>query len=221
MSEKKNTPAKKAAAPTTPAIFANKDKEAILAESDSADFMRRIQLGAPSSKVVKKKLVDMGSFYIPNSEEPVDLGDSIEVLVVDWLPCAMEFKGAGVAPTITHDAKSKEYADIKDRSGDDDNCNWGQIVLLYLAEEKEFVTYFLSSPSARRCLKSFEAYKGKAATLHSFLKEGNHDYYIPRLKDCETPFDLPSNEEIVEAANKMVQKPAEGEGTSEVKEGRD
>lgn len=163
-------------------------------------YLARLQLFGSNSDAVKKRQVGMGDFGIVKARDIRPVGAPIDVLPLEWRPKAMQIKADSVE--VNYDPTTerfKEIASIADTTPDS-GCMFGPEFLLWIPNEG-FVTYFLSSKSARYEADNFRKLKGRMGTLNSVLVEGTgknkgRSWHAPRIKECLTPYTLPDIAEI-------------------------
>jgi hypothetical protein len=184
----------------------------------AADYLPRIQLYGSNSKAVKSELINVGRFGIPRSQDEIeDLGKSFECLPLAWRPKAMEITSDGII--VNYQAKSAEFDRIKQEAGGSDTGAMAGIeFLIWLPDQKEFVTYFLSSKSARREARPLRSKIGKATTLFAELVEtAKYSWHVPKVRGSSTAFsNLPDSVELQAQLEKFSNPSAsETEGVSD------
>jgi len=164
----------------------------------SNSYQTRVQLYGGNSKDVKKNLIGIGRFGIPRSKENIDdLGTEFNCIPLDFRYKALDTSGDDVVQTF--DVDSKEFQEIKEKSFEKDSgCMFGVEFLLWMPEQSEFVTLYLSSKSSRPEAKPLRNLKGKAAHIKSDLAETKkYSWHVPVVSTSDVAIsNLPSTEDV-------------------------
>lgn len=182
------------------------DEKAFAAVSKVGDFLPRIQLYGGNSKACKTGHVPIGNYGIPRSEKDIlDLGKEVDVIVISGRAKAMRITADDTVIT-KFDHTDVEFQKIAAESDiQDSGCMFGPEFLLYVPKVKQFVTFFMSSKSARRVSGGLFQRLKKAATLKSeFVEKGKFAWHAPVITPCSTPLDVPDSEEILAVATKFA-----------------
>jgi len=174
----------------------------------SSTFLPRLQLMSASSDMCKQGKFPINHYAQITGQTYTDVGAEVDVLVIAWRPKAMKI---GEDIIVSHNPDCELFKQIERESeGKDSGCMYGPEFLVYIASTKKFATLFLGSKSARREGNNVRARLGKAATMKSqFIEWKSYKWQAPTCIACNTPFDLPSTEEIVAEAEKF-NNPTEG-----------
>jgi len=114
----------------------------------SSDFLGRLQLYT-KGKAVNRGLVRPGHFGIPEGEEVMDLGDSINLLVLGRRPKALDMSDTEAVIAV-YDVASDEFKRIQAASGErDSHCMYGPSFLVYEETSGRFLEFFCGTKSAR------------------------------------------------------------------------
>jgi len=179
----------------------------------SNEYLSRIQVMGSNSALVIDGSLSLGQFALINSKEDfLALGKTIDVLV-----CAFMFKAMDLTadPILTsYDPSDSVFQAIKDRSTVSDSQNLcGLDFLLWLPSANRFVSFYLSSKSARKIAPKMRSYiiddkVPSPATLTCNLVKGKKfSWHVAAVGDCTTPFDMPSQEEFTKVLNKFQNPP--------------
>jgi len=173
----------------------------------SSSFLPYLTLGGLTTKFVGSRELGLGNYGVVTSKKCTDIGDSVDVIVLQWLPLAMRTGGETLMsltdPSDLEFKKIVDEADIKD-SG----CMFGPCFLLYIPKTEQFVTYFMSSKTARNEAPNLKGLMGKGATLKSHLikpKASRHQWYGPLITPCSKTLEVPAPEAIRDAGLKFGQ----------------
>lgn len=193
--------------------------------SQGTDFLRRIQLYS-RGKAIDKKLIEGGHFGIPmSSDKIVDLGESIDVLVLEVRAKAIDMSD-NENLIVSYDSTSKEFQRIEAASAEKDSgCSFGPSYLVWERTTGQFYEFFCGSKSARIESSNINDYlpvtpamiaagvtdetepRGpKPCTLNGHLIETKrYSWHVPKPEDCLTPFDkLPTVEQLNEEVKKFL-----------------
>jgi hypothetical protein len=193
----------------------------------STEFLGRLQLYSKGS-AVNRKLIGPGEFGIPEGDEIIGLGESVDLIPLARRPKALDMSDKE-AIIADYDANSDVFKDIQVRSeGPDSGCMWGISFLVIERTTGRLVEFFCGTKSTRQeagkmfnFLTLTQAQIDKAAeqgkdvsklqphgplpmTLKSKLVEtGKFSWHVPVVLPCSTPFNrLPP----VDVMNKEVAK---------------
>lgn len=170
----------------------------------SGDYLSRLQLNTDNSEICKRGEFPRNHFAVVRDQEHTDIGETVDVLVVSWRPKALDMRGENVV--AEHDPDCENFKSIMETSFQKDSqCMYGPEYLVYLPNQKEFLTFFLGSKSARREAPKLQSFIGKAATLKPKMCENKKKqiWHIPTAVPCSTPFEIPSIEELKVVVSKF------------------
>ncbi len=173
-------------------------------EISSSRFLPRLQLCSASSQLVQSDLIKKGRYaLVRNKTQFDDLGERIDAFCAGVRLKAIRTQSD---PFIaTYDPKSQLFQDIKVESLDTNTgAMWGVEVLLWLAEKREWCTYFMASVSARAEGGNIkDNFGGQPLTLTVRLAENKRKqkYHVPVAVRPMDEFELPSLDEISNQAN--------------------
>lgn len=185
-----------------PVVYDAKDFAEV---AGGGDFLPRIQLMGSQSKLVQDEKMKKGEYaLIKRKDTFVNLGDSVDALVIAWHPKALEINGEEI--TAIYDVKDPEFNRIKAASSTPNSgCMFGPEYLLYLPQYQEYATFHLASASARNEAPNLHSLLGGAATISSQkVSSKKFQWMVPVVTPCSTPFDVPPVEEITDKANKFL-----------------
>lgn len=200
-------------------------------------FLGRIQLYT-KGEAIDAGLIGPGRYGIPKSdEEIVDLGTSIDVVVLARRPKAMDFADKGAIITV-YDDTSAEFARIRNKADNEQNskCMYGVSFLVFERSTNDFYELFFGAKSSRREAKVVYPFlpprdeSGKIIampepmTLKVKHVKGKYSFHVPVAGKCSTPIALPNTARIAAEMEKfinpkaeeaeVVEKPAEAKGKS-------
>jgi len=166
----------------------------------SGNWLARVQLYGGNSKEVKKELVPIGVWGLVKSKEITVLGKEFKALVLTYQPFAMRLDEDGI--TTGNDASSDWFKETAELSKvNDAGYMVGPQFLLYLPDQKLFVTYFANNASAKAEAKAVKNLIGRAAWFKNKLVETKkYSWHAPVVVPCSDPFDVPTVAQITEAS---------------------
>lgn len=174
--------------------------------STAGDFLPRLQLYGGNSTAAKEGKIGIGCYGIVRSKDAIeDLGKSVDVIVVDGKAKALRVEKDNTIIT-KFDPNDVEFKKIMAESNiKDSGCMYGPEFLLYVPAAEAFVTFFMSSKTARREAKKVYARMRKGATMTAqLIKTAKYSWHGPVCSPSSAPFDaLPTEDEFREAALKF------------------
>lgn len=173
----------------------------------SGDYLRRVKLAAELTSEVKSKEAAVGDFLIQGVS---NLGPSVAVVVVKARPHALQLtngssKVGGESYNMADPLFQKIRAAKDANPGQQEPNNmYGYDYLLWLPEEKTFVTYFLCKMSLFKSVPKFTANIGKhcvmTAATNNSKQNSKITYLTPTLAVAEDQdYEAPSKEEFERA----------------------
>lgn len=196
-------------------VAKNQNDEAFDAIKNSQAYLPRLQLLTSNSEKCKEGEFPTNHYARVHDSDYRDLGATVDVLVIAWRPLAIETTPEGDVitcydPALENGQPTGDFARIQaeaDKPGMN-GCMYGFQFLVWVPSEKEFMTYYMASKTARRASASVKALMHKAATLGS-QKIENKDFtwYGPTCQACSTPFEMPEKEEIVKQMDTFLNPP--------------
>ena len=175
----------------------------------AASFLPRLQLFGANSGPAKEGKIQMGRYGIVRSKDSIiDVGASVNCLVLGMRLKAMEIAEEGIISKYNpKDEEFKRIAATADADGES-GCMYGAEFLLYLPDQKEFVSFFMSSKSARREAPVLNGLLGKAATVGvKLVKTKKYSWHAPSVTICSAPLSPPDTDKLLEEANKFANPP--------------
>jgi hypothetical protein len=184
------------------------------------DFFYRIQLYGGKSNAVQEGTIEANHYGIPEDSTVIDLGAEVDCLICSWRSKALSTADDPVMESF--DPASDVFKDIMARSSiKDSGCMYGPEFLLYVPSVDRFLTFFMSSKTARREARKMEPLLRCAATLKSrIIKQNKFIWTGPVVIACSTPLDLPPLNIIKAKIEKFQNPPARNEELAE-DDGRD
>jgi len=164
--------------------------------ASDVEFLSRIQLYGGKSNAVAEGKIPANHYGIPVDDDIIDLGDKVDVAILAWRPKALH---TGEEPIVeSFDPTSDLFKRIKMESGvKDSGAMYGPEFLLYVPDVNKYVTFFMSSKTARREARKMEPLLRCAATLKSkTIKAGKYIWQGPVVIECSTPLTMPDLDEI-------------------------
>jgi hypothetical protein len=181
---------------------------------DTSPFVILIQAQSPYTLPQPgKQRVNAGNFILRKSKtEFVDLGDSIDILVVDWRPKAMRVDKATNKIQFEFDRDSAAFQEIQEAAKNRNQGNfWGFEFLIYLGDYGEFANLFCNNPTLQNVARGeLVHYLRKTTTLKSILlkKEAtNFQWFAFSCSECTAPFQTPLDLEQLKAKAQMFRNP--------------
>lgn len=205
----------------------------------SSGYVSRLQL-VTKGKLVDEGKVKPGCYAIIRSEsDVVDLGPSVDVLVLSVRQKALDTNEN--PPVASFDPASDVYQDIVERSKSaNSGCMHGPSFLVYERTQGEFLEFYcgnasgrqeagkigtflpISEEQAKQFGSGFKAQGPQAGTLSAKYIKRKHSWHAPVIGKCSTPFDkLPTQEECVKQITTfLTTKEADVEVATEQKRAR-
>lgn len=185
--------------------------------SSASTFLPRLQLFGGKSNACAEGKIGIGRYGIVRDDVITDLGPEVDALVICWRPKAMD---TGDNVLVTHEPDSDLYKQLKEQSTvKDSGCMYGPEFLLWIPSQAAFVTYFMSSKTARREARKMKPLLRKAASFKCKLIETvKYKWHGPVIVPCSTPLELPDPGDIQVEVEKFMNPPepqveAASEGT--------
>lgn len=177
--------------------------------TSSGAFLPRVQLMTSSSEKCKAGEFPINNFAFIAGQNYKDLGKEVDVLVIHWRPKAVDMSGEVILSSYDGNSdlfqKIMTKADVKDSK-----CMFGPEFLIYVPGERKFATFFMGSKSARKEAPGIKALLKNACTLkNKKIEWKTYTWFAPFGVPCNTPFELPTNEAIMEELNKFSNPPAQ------------
>jgi len=172
----------------------------------SGDYLPRLQLMTSNSEIVKDGKFKMNHYALVKDQNYTDLGDQIDVLLIEWRPKAIEIEEQILA---VYDPDDTEFQRIQVESGKKDTgCMYGPEFLVWIPKAEEFATFFMGSKSSRRESSNVRALLKKAGTLKSKkITTPQYTWYTPIIEKCASAFDVPEQDLIIEQWEKFTNPP--------------
>jgi len=191
--------------------------------SSGSAFLPRLQFMSSSAKLCKGGKFPINHFAIIQSEDAVDCGETIDVIVLASRPKALDTN----VPVAYHDPQldddgnfGGDFKDVVDRaSKKDSGCMWGPEFLMYVPSTEQYVTFFMGSITARGDAPFLQAHLGQAITLEGREivhtkkdrvtgQQVTYEYWSPRGIECETVVTPPDLEAVRTETTKFQNPPA-------------
>jgi hypothetical protein len=188
------------------------------AMSNATSFLQRLQLYSKGKSGPNGTLIEGGHYGVPKSGEDIeDLGNSIDVLVIDRKAKAIDMSDTDNI-IVSNDTKSDEFKRIVDMADNvkDSGCAYGPTYLVYERSTRQFYEFFCGNKSGRYesskintylpvtqamieagVTKETEPRFSKPMTLKSqYVKKGKWEWFAPKAEDSLTPIDLPPADQL-------------------------
>lgn len=171
-----------------------------VAASLAKGYLARLQLYGSKSDACAEGKIGIGRYGLARDSSIIDLGPELDAVIVSWRPKALQIAKDGIL--VEHDPTSDLYEKIKQLSEvKDSGCMHGPEFLLWIPSQDQFVTYHMSSKTARREAQKMQPLLGKAATFRCQLIDpptSRYKWHGPVVTGCSSPLELPPIEEIEE-----------------------
>ena len=195
-------------------VSSNITEDQIEKIGSSSEYFKRIQLIGSNSDAAKEGKINMGNYaYIIDKENMKDIGNEVDVLVCGMRLKAMRISGDEICNV--YDSENPEFKDIfNQRDVKESGCLCGYEFLIWLPSEKDFVTFFMASKSARReapnlrlKMNEKENKPGPATLKVKLASNAKYKWHATVISECSTPFDLPEITKMIEAITKFQNPP--------------
>lgn len=206
----------------------------------SGDYLRRVKLAADLTAEVKAKEAEIGDFIIQGVS---NLGSEVNVVIVKARPHALRLTDSsskvGLESYVMGSAEFQEIRKEKDANPQQQEPNnmYGYDYLLWLPEDKTFVTYFLCKMALFKSAPSFTKNLGKHCVMSSREEHskkntkityrvptvavaGSADYAAPTPEEFKRAMDLFDNPRVQRAGESAEQTPANSSKGNAKKGGR-
>ncbi len=207
----------------------------------STEFIGRLQLYT-KGKAINKGQVRPGCYGIPEGEEVIDLGDTIDILPLGRRPKAIDMTDTD-AVIVNYDPESDEFKRIAAQSLEkESHCMYGPSFLVIERGTGRFLEFFCGSKSTRSEAKKLYPFlplttadiaRQQAAgndvdglvahgpmplTLKSRLVEkGTYSWHVPVVVKCGNPFTkMPTMQRLKKEMTTFIE--CKGDGVEVVKE---
>lgn len=188
------------------------------AMSNASSFLQRLQLYSKGKSGPNGTIIEGGHYGIPKSGEEIeDLGNSIDVLVIDRKAKAIDMSDTDNI-IVSNDTKSDEFKRIVDMADNvkDSGCAYGPTYLVYERSTRQFYEFFCGNKSGRYesskintylpvtaamieagLTKESEPRFSKPMTLKSqYVKKGKWEWFAPKAEDALGTIELPPAEQL-------------------------
>jgi len=164
--------------------------------SGAETYLPRLQLFSSKSDACTEGKIGIGHYGLVKDNDIIDLGTELDAVIVSCRPKALQIDGDNII--TVYDQESDTYQKIKELSfATDSGCMYGPEFLLWISSQNQFVTYFMSSKTARREARKMWPLIGQAATFKCKLIEtARFKWHGPVVVPCSTPLDVPSVDSI-------------------------
>jgi len=205
------------------AKYATDDAFNALAKSN--DFLPRFALYGSNSNACKKAQIGIGHYGYTEGDNIIDCGAEVRCYVVSLRLKAMRITNDKVEAYFNPD--HPEFKRIKAESNiKDTGALCGPEFLLWLPEQKVFVTFFMANKTMRReapivrsYMPSAESPNAKPMTLKvQLIEKGTYLWHGPIVTGCSIPLAAPDPETLVTELEKFNNPPEpkdEAAGASE------
>jgi hypothetical protein len=185
------------------------DDEAFGLTTASNTYLPRLQLMTSNSQKCKDGEFPINNFTLTDSTVFDDLGKEVDVLVLAWRPFALDTSGDSIIsaydPATEIFQKIVEKADTTQNSG----CIHGPQFLVWVPSKKKFATLTFGSVSARKEAATVKNLMHKACTLKGKkIETKKYTWYVTTGVPCNTPFDLPAEDQYKAQIEKFINPPA-------------
>ena len=184
------------------------DNKTFEAMSTSGNFLPYLSIMTGSSTLVQEGKIQVGRIaLIKNKNTFVDLGPSANIFVLGWRPKAMEINPDNIK--VAYAPKDPEFKRIEAKAEiPQSKAFFGPEFLIYLESEKCFCTYHMSSKTSKREAGNVAGMARRWATLGvQMIKDKGNTWHGPTVKICNTNYELPPGEEILEKVLRFNKPP--------------
>lgn len=179
----------------------------------ASDFLPRFQLYGSNSNACKESKINIGHYGYVQGDRIIDCTKEVYCWVLGLRLKALRITGDKVEANFN--PRHPEFIKIKAESGVKDTGSLcGPEFLLYLPEQKQFVTFFMASKTMRREAPNVRDHLAKegqtaaAMTLKSTLIKANgYSWHGPIVTGCSVPIENPDPEELLTELNKFNNPP--------------
>ena len=174
-------------------------------------FLPRVMLMQSSSEVVKTDKIKQGNFaVVTDKNEPDDLGNSFDALILNWRPKAMRIENSEIVEDV-YDFNDESYKQImKDSELREDGKSslYGPEFLCYIPSKKKYATFFFSNKTARREAPVVKGLLGKVVTFkNKLIKSGTRSWFGITSFESSTPLSEMPDMTIMKEQVAVFQKP--------------
>lgn len=186
------------------------DSKAIAELTQAGDYLPSLRIFGSESGIVKEGKFPMGHWGLYfAADKVVDLTESVDVLVIAYRPRA-SIMMADDQPVNYFDPESDNFNNVleKSKSGKEQGYLAGLEYLLYIPSVQKYALFFCGNKTLRRESSNIKALVGKAATLKiKLIKSKNYTWHGCETLSCDSPFDLPSGDEMKEVYENRFANP--------------
>jgi len=172
------------------------------------DFLPRIQL-ITKGKYVDEGKISPGRWGVPQpgGDDIEDLGDKIDVIVLDYRPKALDVsdKDAIIASYDTNDPEFQRIKTAPKNTG----CMWGPSFLVLERTTGKLFELFFGNKSGRNeaaKLRPFLYNREPASLGIRYKKMPDYGWHVPVITKCSEPFAEDAMKVTVEQINQEVEK---------------
>lgn len=171
-------------------------------------FFNRIQLFGGKSNCVQEGKIPANHYGIPVDGEYIDLGDEVDAVLLAFRPKALDTNCE--PPVESFDPESDVFQRIQELAPvKDSGAMFGPEFLLYVPSAEMYVTFFMSSKTAKREARKMFPMLRSAITLKSkIIKNDKYVWTGPVVINCSTPLALPPVEDIESKIKQFLNPPA-------------
>lgn len=203
--------------------------------SRGGDFLGRLQLFS-KGKLINRGLISPGHWGVPEGDEVIDLGSSVDLLVFAKRPKALDLSDKE-AVVMNYDPSSDEFQRIQNQSSErDSGCMFGPSFLVFERSTKRFLEFFCGTKSFRPEGKKIFPFmpltpadiqaKGIDAEPHGpipftmktrLVETKSYSWHVPVIVKCSTPFtEVPPTDMIIKEMKSFISPSnSQVEGVSE------
>jgi hypothetical protein len=193
----------------------SEDQERALSElSKSSDYLPALRVYGSAATIVKQGKFPQGHFGLYFSADKIlDLGPQTDVLVIDYRPRA-SIMLSEEAPISFFNPESETFIAVKEKGQQKvQGYMYGLEYLLWIPSVKHFGCFFMGNPTLRRESENVKSSVGGAVTLKiKFIPSKQYGgWHGAEALACDTPFDIPSKEEIMEVHSTKFANPVDSQ----------
>jgi hypothetical protein len=177
----------------------------------TTEFLPQIRVYGSESTIVKEGKFPMGHFGLYfTGDNIVDMGDMFDAALVDLRPRASIVMGDQPVSFYGKNNEgqwdfSNEFIEIKDKAMSKvQGYLCGLEYLLWVPSVSKFGLFFMGNPTLRRESANVKALLHKAATFKiKLIKSKTYTWHGAQVYACQTPFDMPDNDDIADEITKF------------------
>lgn len=178
-------------------------------------FLPYLQLFTSNSEECKTGEVPVAHYgTVEGKEKTITvIGKTVRCCPIAWRAKAMFFKTADGKPVAFHNQKSKEFLDIRAAADADSNSGnmYGPEFLMWLPDQKKYVTFFMGSKTARNAATPVHALLPRSGgglkcgvLAAQFIQGTEYSWHGPTISPSDQSFEGPDFAEIAKIVSDFL-----------------